>query len=475
MQLRLLLTVTMISLLSVSCSQLVSLHRGDDPRNPEEMVLNRQALHHLVKGAFLENVNEPRRAIYEYNLALLQDSTSVEIRRALAENYLLLGEYESFVVHARAILQSEPENRKLRARLTFVYHFLGDLSAATVEIERLLQDMPEEERSAPEIGEAMLLSLLMKLQITQSDSVEFMSVLHEFLGKGYLPDPEVLQMYHAVVVEKGWYDSEIDFLRKQLNSLQNPFYLELILVDLLVNAERFSEAEALLKDACQRNGELIESWYSLAIFQRYSLENSDSARQTLQEGLNRFPEGTLLLLELSDLEEESGNLILAEQLLLDLITVSEDIETGNLYLSDFYMRHPVFKDKAIVLYQHLLMEEELQDPTLMNNYAYLVVEDSSYVSREVLLELLSLSNHSLEMQPENPSFLDTNGWIQFRLGNHKEAVIQLRLALRFDPQQPVILEHLATVLEQEDPEEALLLRRRAQEFRRLLETNEISE
>jgi tetratricopeptide (TPR) repeat protein len=469
---KLLLMVALISLLLVSCSQLGSLQNGSNIKTTPELKLDSQALHHLVKGAFLESLNEPRRAVYEYNLALLHDSTSVEIRRALAENYLLLGEYESFVVHAQALLRSEPDNRKLRARLAFVYHYLGDLSATNIEIKRLLQDMPEGEKRDPEIGEEVLLSLLLELQIARADSSEFMRLFHEFISKGYYPDPQFLEMYHAVIVEEAYHESEIEFLRKQIDSPQTPFYLELMLVDLLLSAERLSDAETAITAACQRNEQLIESWYSLSIFQRYRLEDPDRARRTLLEGVNRFPAGGTLLLELSDLEEEAGNLELAEQFLLDLIAVSKDIGTGDLYLSDFYMRHPVFRAKAIALYQQLLLEEKLEDPTLMNNYAYLVVEDSTDVSAALLQEVLLLSDQSLEIQPENPSFLDTNGWIHFRLGNIEQARAQLRLAMRYDAQQPVILEHLATVLEQDDPEESLLLRRRAQEFRRLMENDD---
>ncbi len=448
------------------------MHRSSDPQTSEELLLDKQALHHLVKGAFLESVNEPRRAVYEYNLALLHDSTSIEIRRALAENYLLLGEYESFVVHAQTILKSEPDNRKLRARLAFVYHYLDDLSATTVEIKYLLRDMPVEEKSDPEIGEAMLLSLLMELQIAQSDSSAFIHVFHEYLSKGYLPEPEFIELYHVVIKDKASYEDEIAFMRELLQSKQNPFYLELMLVDLLAVAERLDDADKLLREACQRNEELVESWYSLAIFKRYRLDDSEGARSVLQEGLKRFPDGVTLLLELSDLEEESGNLVIAEQLLLDLIDISDDIGTGNLYLSDFYMRHPVFRDKAIALYRQLLIEEKLEDPTLMNNYAYLVVEDSTDLTQELLQEALALSDRSLAMQPENSSFLDTNGWIQYRLGNIREAEVKLRLAMRYDPQQPIILEHLASVLEQSNPEEALILRRRAQEYRRMIETDE---
>jgi tetratricopeptide (TPR) repeat protein len=56
------------------------------------------------------------------------------------------------------------------------------------------------------------------------------------------------------------------------------------------------------------------------------------------------------------------------------------------------------------------------DVLVLNNYAYSLAE------RELQLErALEMSTKAVEGDPENPSYLDTKGWILFKLGNYDEA------------------------------------------------------
>ena len=56
---------------------------------------------------------------------------------------------------------------------------------------------------------------------------------------------------------------------------------------------------------------------------------------------------------------------------------------------------------------------------------------------------------ALEDDPENEAYLDTFGWIQFKLGNYREALEQLTVAASFAQKKnfvdPVIFFHLAEV------------------------------
>lgn len=250
--------------------------------------------------------------------------------------------------------------------------------------------------------------------------------------------------------------------------------MQLILVDILANNERLTSANDLLQQICDQNEERVEAWFALAYFQRTTLEDFKAARITLQQAIERFPKAEEFLIELAGLEEECGRLEVAEKLLLELSANTADDLTGSLYLSDFYLRNPVFRVQALQLYRHLLVDMHLDDPMIMNNYAYLLVEDSTAVTAAGLEEALLYSTRAVDMEPENTSFLDTIGWIYYRMGKIDLALARLRQALRLSPEEPVILEHLAKVLDETDPEQAELMRRRANEYRRRLEnTNEL--
>ncbi len=49
---------------------------------------------------------------------------------------------------------------------------------------------------------------------------------------------------------------------------------------------------------------------------------------------------------------------------------------------------------------------------------------------------------AVEAEPDNAAYLDSLGWVLFRLGRFDEAVVQLEKAAAIDEPDPVILDHL---------------------------------
>lgn len=97
-------------------------------------------------------------------------------------------------------------------------------------------------------------------------------------------------------------------------------------------------------------------------------------------------------------------------------------------------------DKAIALYNSLLARN-LFTPLARNNQAYLIAEHDA--TPENLARAQKLVSQNLEDYPEEPSFLDTMGWVLCKQGNFVEAKTYLEKALEKTPNQPSILYHLA--------------------------------
>ncbi len=77
---------------------------------------------------------------------------------------------------------------------------------------------------------------------------------------------------------------------------------------------------------------------------------------------------------------------------------------------------------------------------LLNNYAYSLSE------RGLRLEVsLEMSRKSLELAPENSSYLDTIGWILFKLHKYEEARDYILQSIRLRPNSPIVLDHLGDV------------------------------
>src|SRR6185437_2413495 len=66
-----------------------------------------------------------------------------------------------------------------------------------------------------------------------------------------------------------------------------------------------------------------------------------------------------------------------------------------------------------------------------------------------LEESLGLITKALDLEPGNGAYLDSLGWVQFRLGRLEEAEKNLRLALEKTPRDPTVHDHMANVLMKE--------------------------
>ena len=94
--------------------------------------------------------------------------------------------------------------------------------------------------------------------------------------------------------------------------------------------------------------------------------------------------------------------------------------------------------KAWLSYDQALRMDPSNDYVL-NNYAYFLGEEG-----ENLEEAVKMSKETVGRNPNSPTYLDTYGWILFKMENYQEAVTQLELAKKYSEKQPSgeIIEHL---------------------------------
>jgi tetratricopeptide (TPR) repeat protein len=97
----------------------------------------------------------------------------------------------------------------------------------------------------------------------------------------------------------------------------------------------------------------------------------------------------------------------------------------------------------LVLHEHDLRKILKSDPKnahALNALGYSLADRTSRHK-----EALALIEQAMELRPDDAFILDSMGWVQFRMGNHAEAVRYLKqaLAIRSDPE---ISAHLGEVL-----------------------------
>jgi tetratricopeptide (TPR) repeat protein len=90
----------------------------------------------------------------------------------------------------------------------------------------------------------------------------------------------------------------------------------------------------------------------------------------------------------------------------------------------------------------MALEIDPNNPYSLNNYAYYLSERSESLKKAELM-----SKRSLMLLPDNASFLDTYGWIKYKLGKYEDALVYFEKALRTEEGKTndVIYEHLGDV------------------------------
>jgi tetratricopeptide (TPR) repeat protein len=87
-----------------------------------------------------------------------------------------------------------------------------------------------------------------------------------------------------------------------------------------------------------------------------------------------------------------------------------------------------------------ILAESPNNPIAQNNLGYFLTERN-----QKLDEALKLIQEAVKAEPENPSYLDSLGWVYFKMGKLDLAEENLKKALKFDVSSATIHEHLGDV------------------------------
>ena len=166
--------------------------------------------------------------------------------------------------------------------------------------------------------------------------------------------------------------------------------------------------------------------------------NKVLAVEILQSFYEKFPQDSTYLLELGYhylFNKEYTNAI---KYLLEFVKKNETKTEALISLADCYsnLKNYDLAEK----YYLLALKIEPDDPTLNNNYAYMLSN-----KKDRLNDALRFAQIALEQDPDNGAYLDTYGWIHFKMGNYEKAKEYLEKAKSTGLINTEIYEHLYEV------------------------------
>lgn len=168
------------------------------------------------------------------------------------------------------------------------------------------------------------------------------------------------------------------------------------------------------------------------------MDSLDQALDNFQTSVQKFPRDPEINYFLGTILSRRKNYVQA----IKYLSKSLEVEPGNvqslLAIAAAYDEVHQY-DKSEQIYEQLLKIDP-ERPVILNNYAYHLA-----VRGIRLTHALELARKAIELEPENGAYLDTVGWIYFKLGEYEKARDFIEKALHFRQDSPEVLEHLGDV------------------------------
>ncbi len=289
----------------------------------------------------------------------------------------------------RQLLADNPHNLRLRLHLVTLLVNAGHLEEARAELAAIVAEHPEELEARRKLG-------LVAMELNRWE--EAITVFQQLLERQ--PEADQTRFYLGTALEgKGDFAAALEtFLEIPANSAFSDDAL-FHRAYLLQKLGRTPEAIALLAERLQRPVERPDPFDFLAALYG-SIGQEKKALETIESGLQKFPDNIDLHYQRAILLDKQGNSVGAQEEMKRLLKLDPDHAEALNYLA----------------YSWAEMGENLD-------------------------QALSYAQKALK-RSNQPHIHDTLGWVYFRLGRYEEALGELQKAVDGLPNDPIVLEHL---------------------------------
>jgi tetratricopeptide (TPR) repeat protein len=383
---------------------------------------------------------EKALAVFQEILALDPKSETTLVQMLLME--IKLTHYQDAIGTLTELIEQGDEKEKLRLTLGALYLQTRQYDLASKTFMGLLKESPS---SVP----AWL--ALFEVSVQSGNNPAFLDDLNRFFNTNQVSLQQNIELARLFLERSYRESSFIDpaFIMISEINRRHPGNGQLYALRGMAQLQKQDAAAAVidLKKALLLEPGSVDIWEELVM--AYLIQKEfRRAGEVLVKAKKRFPAMTFRLRALEgEFYFQTGKLQHAALLLEKLVHLKNVQKEKNLYLQAsttlaFCYDTLGFHDKSIRLYK-IILDLEPDNILMMNNLAYVLAVQGKELShaKELVMKVVAA-------EPENAGYLDTLGWVLFRMGEYEKAKEVLEKAVGLDPRQTEILDHLAKVYEQ---------------------------
>ncbi len=217
---------------------------------------------------------------------------------------------------------------------------------------------------------------------------------------------------------------------------------EYLLGDIYRRIHETSKAEYYYNLATKKKDPLPDAFIKLAVLQ----QNKDVQKsiKTLNRGQEIFPDNILIALTLAYTYRDAGMIDKYIAQYTKITRLAADVRTESL-TPEFYISYASQCEKVgrVEVAERILqdcLKSYPDSPVALNFLAYMWAEQNRNLSLA-----LDYVTRAIEAEPDNGAYIDTRGWIYYKLGKYNKALKDVVKADKIINNDPVINEHLGDI------------------------------
>ena len=458
------------------------------------------AIHHFMQGEFLLNQGNYALAVLEFQDALDIDPNASTIHISIADAYRRLGRSKHAENHLQIAIDLDPEELSSREMLGHLHLInrrykeaekeflilsnldgyndnyivtLADLAKLqekwSLSVDYYLKAFELNPQNLKALENALQVCLgaelfkraeIICLKLAQNDSsnISYWKTYKQITAynKNYEHTFDAINEIERIegtsvklLMEKSAIKQEQDNNKEALKYLLEAFdnndpNIEVIqrLVSIHLEIDNINDAEYFNEILLKQFPEDPSGFINASII---SLNNSSphKAIEYLRPNIEKFEKNYSANYLLGTSYYQIDDLINSEKYLLMALSIFPGSRVSKHTLAMIYDQNGSWI-KSDSLYLELI-STDTTDAQAYNNFAYSLVERNDNL--ELALEMSIIANR---IQPKSAPYLDTLGWIYFKLEQYDKALEYIQASYSIDNTNPVIVEHLADILKATD-------------------------
>ncbi len=226
----------------------------------------------------------------------------------------------------------------------------------------------------------------------------------------------------------------------------------MLLGDLYMQDKKYAEAREEYRKTAKLDGSNFAVWQQI-LYCGQELNDNKGILEDCEEALTLFPSEPLFynFKALINVQEKNYDIAITTALQgLEYVVDNDELKVQLLSIvgdAAHYAKRPALVDSV---YNEALQLQP-NNAYALNNYAYFLS-----LRKTNLNKADSMSYLSLQLDPDNPSYLDTYGWILYQKQDYQKAKQYIEQSLKISPKSADVLEHLGDIMYKLNDKEAAM-------------------